>query len=510
MEAAMQARENERRDWIIILVIILLGFLCVIVAGQWAVRFSPRWKLDTNMGSKLNPNSDFLTNIPISNIAPVDPAILTPPSWLASFLTPGATFNTNTPIPTKTNTATATATMPVIQTNTPTSTSTATSTLVAYVTATLKPPATKTSAPGNTSTPTPTVTPAYTSTPTNIPSSTTATNTPTATSTSTPTNTPTDIPTSTPTDTPTNTPTDTPTATPSNTPPPQADLAITVNDGVVVYEANDTLVYTVLVSNSGPTNITGATVNSTRPAQIASWNWVCTAQTNASGCAGSNTSPFTNTLDIQSGGSIEYTVTAQVSSNPSGNLVTSATITSAVSDPNAVNNSSTDTDELATGFPSDLESGATPGGPPYQGISDGGILTLVLPKSITVDGNMDVDLIYYEEASIPAGNISMDWITLQIGNGSNWYTVLNWGDGIPDANTNISIPLAGNSGGPCVDELDNCPIDSTLLYFNTGITINVDIGSIPAGTYPYLRIIASMGSTGPTDGGVRVDGIYVP
>src|SRR5215212_10531776 len=136
MEAAMQARENERRDWIIILLIILLGFLCVIVAGQWAVRFSPSWRLDTNMGSNLNPNSDFLTNIPISNIAPVDPAILTPPSWLASFLTPGAIFNTSTPIPTKTNTATATATMPVIAINT--ATSTPTSTLAVHVTSTSK------------------------------------------------------------------------------------------------------------------------------------------------------------------------------------------------------------------------------------------------------------------------------------------------------------------------------------------------------------------------------------
>ncbi len=45
----MKVPEQERRDWIIIPLILGIGFLCVIIAGQWALRFSPSWKLNANM-----------------------------------------------------------------------------------------------------------------------------------------------------------------------------------------------------------------------------------------------------------------------------------------------------------------------------------------------------------------------------------------------------------------------------------------------------------------------------
>jgi hypothetical protein len=95
----MKAPEQERRDWFMIPIILAIGFLCVIIAGQWALRFSPSWKLNTNMDSKLDPNSDFLTRRPGGLIEPVDPAILTEPVWINLFLTPGAVFITGTPVP---------------------------------------------------------------------------------------------------------------------------------------------------------------------------------------------------------------------------------------------------------------------------------------------------------------------------------------------------------------------------------------------------------------------------
>ncbi len=101
----MKASERERRDWIIIPIILLLGFLCVILAAQWALRFSPSWKLNGDMGSKIDPNSDFLTRRPNDFIQPIDSAILTQPAWLNLFLTPGASFVTGTPFPTRTATS---------------------------------------------------------------------------------------------------------------------------------------------------------------------------------------------------------------------------------------------------------------------------------------------------------------------------------------------------------------------------------------------------------------------
>src|SRR5574339_724853 len=99
-DIAMKTIERERHDWIILPVILLIGFLFVMVAGQWALRFAPHWQLDANMESKLDPNSDFLTAKPAGFIEPVDPSILTQPVWADFFLTPGAALATKTPFTT--------------------------------------------------------------------------------------------------------------------------------------------------------------------------------------------------------------------------------------------------------------------------------------------------------------------------------------------------------------------------------------------------------------------------
>jgi hypothetical protein len=105
----MKAAEQERRDWIVIVVILLFGFLCVIFAGQWALRFSPSWKLDTSMESNLDPNSDFLTRRPSGFVEPIDISILTKPAWINVFLTPSASFITRTSFPTTTSTSLVTS-----------------------------------------------------------------------------------------------------------------------------------------------------------------------------------------------------------------------------------------------------------------------------------------------------------------------------------------------------------------------------------------------------------------
>src|SRR5512142_943682 len=86
-DPTMKAAERERNDWIIILIILLIGFLCVVLAGGWALRSSPTWRLDANMESGINPNGDLLTSRPSGFIPPVDLSILTEPSWLHVFLT---------------------------------------------------------------------------------------------------------------------------------------------------------------------------------------------------------------------------------------------------------------------------------------------------------------------------------------------------------------------------------------------------------------------------------------
>ena len=151
----MKAIERERLDWTIVVIIILvLGFLCVIFAGQLAARFAPSWQLQTDMESHLDPNSTFVASRPDGFIEPVDAAILTQPGWINEFLTPGVAIITGTPFPewTATSPAAPTTTSASIFTATNTSIVVAspTNTLVFIpwtATSTRKPKPTKTQPP---------------------------------------------------------------------------------------------------------------------------------------------------------------------------------------------------------------------------------------------------------------------------------------------------------------------------------------------------------------------------
>ncbi|HSL44753.1 MAG TPA: hypothetical protein VK897_15055 [Anaerolineales bacterium] len=172
----MKAIERERHEWIIIPMILVVGFLCVIAAAQWALRFSPRWELAADMESKIDPDSDFLTRKPEGFVEPVNPSILTQPGWANLFLTPGAAFITGTPLPQWTDTIPSTRTAVVLVTNTIVLTTSPTNTSVPLFwnpSSTPKPKNTNlptvtyTSTPTATSSLTPTET--YTLTPTTTP-----------------------------------------------------------------------------------------------------------------------------------------------------------------------------------------------------------------------------------------------------------------------------------------------------------------------------------------------------
>jgi uncharacterized repeat protein (TIGR01451 family) len=133
-----------------------------------------------------------------------------------------------------------------------------------------------------------------------------------------------------------------------------SDLAITKtkSDGSNTYTAGS-ITYTVVVTNSsGPSDALGVRVVDNKPAQIASWSWVCANEINASGCTGvtDSVSNFTNPgLDIHVGGRIEYTVTAIPAGTPPNpqNISNSASIllpgSPSFIDPDTSNNTATDT-----------------------------------------------------------------------------------------------------------------------------------------------------------------------
>lgn len=113
------------------------------------------------------------------------------------------------------------------------------------------------------------------------------------------------------------------------------------------------------------------------------------------------------------------------------------------------------------------------------------------------------DFIFYELFVAP-DRINMDRIILSISmDGTNYYEVFNWGDNIPDNNTNIYTYTPEN---------DNLPIFTTVLYgvplLQTGIVVDVDnvASNPPPGLYIYLAIEVP---AGPINDGAGIDAIQV-
>lgn len=459
-------------DWSIIFFIILIGFLCLILAGTRALRFSPSWQLDADMGSNLDPNSDFLTKRPNGFIEPVDPAILTPPTWMASFLTPGLSIPTNppliriTPTPGLQNTLTP---------NTPAPVGTVT-------------PVVRTVSPTSTS-PFIFIPPTRTRTP-NPPAPATVTRTGTVTHT--------------PTITPTATATATATPTATNTSAPVADLQIIKDDGGTACVPNNTVTYTIIVSNAGPDDVVGATVTDALPVGITSWTWSCIQLGGANGCdlPVINNDNFFDEINLPNGSSIQYTVSAIIDAGATGTIENTAMITTpaGVVDP-VLPNVATDSNEVivADAFPPQI--GTTPNNDPYI-LSPGNSLTFNIPT--TKNGHGGAEFVYYEFNN--GGSVFLDWVIIQVGDGYNWYTVFNWGDEVADSNTNMDYGFLPPIPPP--NEQDNRDIPLAEFYNNTGVAIDLDsLGAyLPDGTYPWIRIIAPLGDTGD---GLEVDAIEV-
>ena len=444
----MKEIEHERRDWVIVFVILLLGLLCVFLASGLALRFAPSWQLNTNMGSDLNPNGDYLTR-PSGVVEAIDSAIQTPPVWMGFFLTEGAVVPTRirmTPTPAPLATSTR-----VVPSATRYSTGTPTNTLV-YVpftpTATSKPAFTKTSAPTSTATPAPTAI---------------ATNIPLF-----------------------------------------ADLQITLTDNSVDYNPNGSIQYTIVVSNSpsSPSGATGASLTSSFSANLdpASITWTCTSGTSGNG-------NINTTVNLAVGSSITCTVNATAISSPSGNLVSSTTINppAGITDSNPGNNTAADTDQLVVAYPFPYGNIDPDKNGTIEYIPTNTTVTLQFSTPLVVGNHAGYDLIYYElpqGSATTAPGVLMDCVVLQVGDGVNWYTIFNWGDNNIDTNASMNMSTIGAAA-----ETDNLAVDASAMYDLTGIEIELD-GVVPNGTYKYIRIISPAGPPDSGDG-VEVDALHV-
>ncbi|MCU0756170.1 MAG: hypothetical protein MUE46_13745 [Xanthomonadales bacterium] len=146
-----------------------------------------------------------------------------------------------------------------------------------------------------------------------------------------------------------------------------ADVSVSKTNGVNTYRAGDLLVYTVQVRNTGPDAAPQVRVRDVAPAGLTNVAWTC----DASGGAVCPDSGGTGTLDhvlatLPTGGTLTYAYFGNVIGRPLSIVNTAELILpvdTTIEDPNAANNSATDTDLLdelfANGFEAPGINGAT-------------------------------------------------------------------------------------------------------------------------------------------------------
>lgn len=130
-----------------------------------------------------------------------------------------------------------------------------------------------------------------------------------------------------------------------------ANLGITITDGVTTVSPGQAVTYIITVTNAGPNAATGATVTDNMPAALTGVTWTCSPALSCGAASGSGN--IATTVSLANGGSATFTVNATVAAAATGSVVNTATVAApaGTTDPTTGNNSATDTDTIALPLP---------------------------------------------------------------------------------------------------------------------------------------------------------------
>ncbi|MEZ6115191.1 MAG: SdrD B-like domain-containing protein [Pirellulaceae bacterium] len=126
------------------------------------------------------------------------------------------------------------------------------------------------------------------------------------------------------------------------------DLQITKTDNVTNVVSGETLTYQIVVTNNGPSSVTGAVISDAFPAELTNVSYTSTTTGTVAGNTSSGTGSILDTVDMTVGSSITYTVTGTVTSSAQGDVTNTATVDppNDTTETNVDNNSATDIDTI--------------------------------------------------------------------------------------------------------------------------------------------------------------------
>lgn len=129
--------------------------------------------------------------------------------------------------------------------------------------------------------------------------------------------------------------------------PLAADLAVTKSDGLTQYVPGMTLTYTIIVTNNGPSDLTGISIVDVMPAAFATASWTAIYSSGSSGPA-AGSGDIDAVVDLLDAGTATFTVTATVRPEAFGDITNTVTVAppAGVPDPDPSNNTATDTNTL--------------------------------------------------------------------------------------------------------------------------------------------------------------------
>jgi uncharacterized repeat protein (TIGR01451 family) len=123
---------------------------------------------------------------------------------------------------------------------------------------------------------------------------------------------------------------------------PQADISITKTDGrTAAVAGQDTIVYTIVVSNAGPSTDPAVEVTDKIP-PVLTCSWTSSSTGGATGNSAVGSGDITETLSMPPNSSVTYIANCTADPAAAGNLTNTAKAKGSVTDPNPSNGSATD------------------------------------------------------------------------------------------------------------------------------------------------------------------------